>query len=189
MIEKQIQANVYGDPSIFTIRLYTEDDIPWVEKVFKSWKEYRNALKEHDERSPNMPEALSETIYCILTHAGRYRSSTKIKDRSFDAFNVLTEETIQIKATQMNSDCTSFGPESKWDKLVFVDFYNKGNIDGTVDIYEIPSEHLTDIVVCQKKNVTFHERQKEGKRPRLSLKESILIPQSIEPIYKNIKLW
>jgi len=191
MIEKQIKANVYGEESIFSIKLYSEEDIPWVQRVFTHWMDFKDALKEHDERAPNIPEAVSETIYCILTHAGRHKASKgqQLKDASFDAYDVVKEQAIQIKATQIESDCTSFGPESKWDKLIFVDFYNGGNIDGTVDIYEIPSYHLNDIVVRKKGNVTFKQRQEEGKRPRFSLKESIIIPNSIEPIYNSIKLW
>lgn len=191
MIEKHIKTKVYGEESSFKLKFYTEEDIAWVEKVFTHWMNLRDALKEVDERSPNIPEAISETVYCILTHAGRFAKSTnqKLKDASLDAFDILEEQAIQIKATQIEKDCTSFGPKTKWDKLVFVDFYNDGNIDGTFDIYEVPTAHLNQVVVCEKEDITFEKRKAEGKRPRLSLKESVIYPNSIEPVYKKMKLW
>lgn len=191
MIKKQIKANVYGNESIFSVKMYTEEDIPWLEKTFTRWKLYRDALKEQEERAPNMPEALSETFYCILTHAVRYVSSKyqQLEDASFDAFDLVKEKTIQVKSTQIEFDCSSFGPESKWDNLVFVDFYNDGNIDGTVDIYDLSDYYLDDVIVSKKAQITFKQRQEEGKRPRFSIKESIIIPNSVEPVYKKVKLW
>jgi hypothetical protein len=191
MIEKQIQTKIYGEDSSFKIKLYGEEDILWVKEVFTLWMNFKQALKKHGERSPNIPEAVSETIYCILTHSGRFANSKskKLKDASFDAFNVITEETIQVKASQIEKDCTSFGPKTRWDKLVFVDFFNDGNVDGTFDIYEIPTEYLNKVIVREEGDITFEKRKAEGKRPRLSLKESVIYPNSIQPIYKNMKLW
>lgn len=191
MIEKHVQAKVYGKESSFSLKFYTEGDIPWVKRVFSNWMSLRDSLKEYNDRSPNIPEAISETMYCILTGVGRFTSSKKqkLEDSSFDAFDMSKEEAIQIKAGQIEKDLSTFGPKTRWDKLVFVDFFNDGNMDGTVDIYEIPTESLNKVIVCQDGNVTFEERKASGKRPHLSLKESLIYPNSIEPIYKKMKLW
>lgn len=191
MIEKHIQTKVYGEESNFKLKFYTEEDISWVKRVFTHWSNLRDTLKENNERSPNIPEAISETVYCILTHAGRFAKSTnqKLKDASLDAFDIIEEKAIQIKSGQIKKDLSTFGPKTRWDKLIFVDFYNDGNIDGTFDIYEIPTDYLNKVVVCQNKNITFEKRKAEGKRPHLSLKESVIYPNSIEPVYKKMKLW
>ncbi len=145
----------------------------------------------HDERATNIPEAISESMYCILTTAGRYYKSKneKLSNRSFDAFDIINNQTVQIKASQMKLDCTSFGPKTKQDKIIFIDFYNEGNIDGTVDIYDIPPDLVENVVVRKKDQITFEERKREGKRPRFSIKKFVIAPNNIQPIYKGIKLW
>jgi hypothetical protein len=112
-----------------------------------------------------------------------------LSNRSFDAFDIINNQTVQIKASQMKLDCTSFGPKTKQDKIIFIDFYNEGNIDGTVDIYDIPPDLVENVVVRKKDQVTFEERKKEGKRPRFSIKKFVIAPNNIQPIYKGIKLW
>jgi len=192
---KTISAKVYGEDSIFDVIQYDHNDIPRIQKKFDAWKTLYVLNKEDGDRVPNIPESISETIYCILTHDVRYKSSKKLKNRSFDIFDLLKEKTVQMKAGQLKADCTTFGPTSKWDKLIFMDFYNDGNIDGTVDIYDIPTDLVNQVVVCKhdkktkEKNITFLQRQETGKRPRFSIKKSIIVPNSIEPVYKKIKLW
>jgi hypothetical protein len=214
MIEKQVNANVYGESSIFTLRFYNEEDLPWLKTYFEAWKALQmcssmEAVNDeglyHDERSPNIPEAISETLYCMLTTSGRYYKPSpkknkkkkikkkykaeKLKNRSFDAFDIVNEITVQIKASQMEYDCTSFGPKTKQDKIIFIDFYNDGNIDGTIDVYEIPGELITNVIVCKKDQITYEKRKKEGKRPRFSIKKLVIEPNDIQPIYKKVKLW
>ena len=200
MIEKQIKTEVYGKPSSFSLRFYTEEDIPWLKNTFDAWRLLHQCLREeaagdqglsHDERATNIPEAISEAMYCTITTAGRYCKSPnqKVEDSSFDAFDIIENKTVQIKATQMEYDCTSFGPNTKQDKIIFMDFYNGGNLDGTVDIYEIPYDLLKDVVVKKNGNVTFEQRKEEGKRPRLSLKRSVIIPNDLQPLYKSLRLW
>jgi len=200
MIEKQIQAKVYGNPSVFSLRFYTEEDTTWLKNTFDAWKLLHECLREqatgdqelfHDERATNIPEAISEAMYCMLTTVGRYRKSTtqKLKNCSFDAYDIIEGKTVQIKSTQMKYDCTSFGPKTKQDKLVFIDFYNDGNLDGTVDVYDIPYEFITNVIVRQKDQITFEDRKKEGKRPRFSVKKFVIEPNNLQPLYKGIKLW
>lgn len=202
MIQSAINTTINGDPSRFAVNFYTEEDIDWVRRCFEAWNAFKEVLNEkatdedgidHNERSVNIHEAISETIYCILTHCGRYTKSEtikeKIKKRSFDAYDVVEEKTVQIKASQMDYDCTSFGPKSIYDKLIFMDFYNGGNIDGTVDVYDIPLEYVNNITVSKKDEISFEARKGEGKRPRFSIKKMIIEEKGLEPIYKKVKLW
>jgi hypothetical protein len=217
MIEKQISTDVYGEPGLFTLRFYNEEDIPWLKTYFEAWKTLYECTSmeadneeglHHDERSPNLPEGISETMYCMITTCGRYYKpkpknnptrkvykTEKLESRSFDAFDVVNNKTVQVKATQVKNDCTTFGPKSKWDELVFMDFYNNGNIDGTVDVYSIPTDLVHKVIVCkydEKKgetDITFLRQQELQRRPRFSVKNSIIKPHNIQPIYKQVKLW
>jgi hypothetical protein len=87
-----------------------------------------------------------------------------------------------------SSDLTSFGPTSRWDKLYFLDFYNNGNLDGSFDCYEIDTALIYNTVVNQGKNETFVDQQRQGRRPRLSLKK-IIRENNITPIGSNIQVW
>jgi hypothetical protein len=192
---KTITANVYGEEGIFDAYQYDQTDIPRYQKKFETWRSLRNFCIEDGDRAPNIPESISEVIYCILTGSLRFKSAKKLVDQSFDLFELEVEKTLQMKAAQIKSDLTTFGPKSKWDKLIFMDFYNDGNIDGTIDIYDIPTDLVHKVVVCKhdkktkEKDITFLHRQETGKRPRFSIKNKIIIPNSIEPMYKKIKLW
>jgi hypothetical protein len=196
MMQTAIKTVIDGKPSQFAVNIYSEEDIEWVRQCFEAWYNFKEILKndgKHSERSVNLHEAISETMYCILTHCGRYVKTKaikeKLKDRSFDAFDILDKLRVQIKATQIDQDCTSFGPSSVYDKLIFMDFYNGGNVDGTVDIYDVPLQSIDSVVVSERDCVTFKERQAEGKRPRFSVKKEIIERRGLEPIYKKVKLW
>ena len=103
---------------------------------------------------------------------------------SYDAVDKITGEGIQIKSASIKIDCTSFGPTSTWDKLIFVDLAPFGNVDGNVWFYEIDSTDIYNIVLNSKKNETFKDQQKQGRRPRLSIKDRIINPLSLLPIKK-----
>ena len=77
-------------------------------------------------------------------------------------------------------DLTSFGPRSVWDILYFVDFYREGNFDGTFDIYEIQNELIYSTKVNAKQ--TMRDQQKEGRRPRFSIYEKIILSHGIKPV-------
>ena len=66
---------------------------------------------------------------------------------------------------------------------IFLIYYNDGEYDGTFEVYEIPSNYVYDWIVSKKDNVTFLDRQLEGKRPRFSLRDLIqyngLEPQKV----------
>lgn len=67
-----------------------------------------------------------------------------------------------------------------------MDFAPTGVVDGVVDIYRIDT-HPRDIILNKKKNETFTDQQKQGRRPRLSIKDQIITPEGLKPI-KTVKL-
>lgn len=70
----------------------------------------------------------------------------------------------------MEKDVTSFGPRSKFDRLIFADFYNK-NYDGTFILYDISVDTIENAFVNISETVQQQANQK--RRPRLSLKEIV----------------
>lgn len=177
---KTITANVYGEQSIFDVIQYDYTDIPLIKRAFDAWLGLKDMSKILRGRSPNIPECITETCLCLVTNSVRFEKSRKLKNASFDCFDILKEKTIQGKSCSVEDDLTSFGPKSKWDVLYFLDFYNNGELDGTFNVYEIPNNLIYNCLV--KEGRTLKEAQKLGLRPRIHIKSQIVVPNGIEPI-------
>ena len=101
------------------------------------------------------------------------KAGRKTKDRpplpssSFDCYDPIDEKTIQVKSASINPDLTSFGPESKFQKLYFLDFSSKGKVDGKFVIYDMPAGKV-------KRRLKKELKKKPGTRPRFSLQDTIL---------------
>lgn len=149
-------------------------------QIYNDWISLNTQLNNVNARSVNLPEGLSEPVYCI--HSGAYRITNSISgaNTSFDAYDPNTNSRIQIKACSVIPDLTSFGPRSVWDELVFMDFYSNGQFNGLVNIYEIP----TNLILNHQVNAqqTFAQQQAQGRRPRLSIFNSIIVPNNIQPL-------
>lgn len=59
-------------------------------------------------RTLNIPDVVSEAIYCYLFDAVRTNKTAK----SYDAVNINNHAGVQVKATSISNDLTSFGPRS-----------------------------------------------------------------------------
>jgi hypothetical protein len=177
---KTISANVYGEPSIFEVIQYDYTDIPDIQIAFESWLKLKQQSNILHGRSPNIPECITETCLCLVTNSVRFKKAKNLKSASFDCFNILSEQTIQSKATSVSDDLTSFGPKTRWDTLYFLDFYNDGNTDGTFNVYEIPNDMIYNSLV--KEGRTLKESQDLGYRPRIHIKSQIIVPNGIEPV-------
>lgn len=156
--------------------------------LWDSWSNLRIGLKNYGSRGPNLSEGLSESAFCLYSNSLKIINIQGGCDSSADTYNLQTQEAEQIKATSIESDLTSFGPTSRWDKLYFLDFYNNGNLDGSFDCYQIDTNLIDRTVVNKSKNETFANQQSQGRRPRLSIKK-IIFDNNIFPIGKNIKVW
>lgn len=178
---KTITARVYGEQSVFDAIQYDYTDIPGIRDAFNSWLNLKNMSNVYHGRSPNIPEWITEACLCLVTGFVRFKGSKKLKSSSFDCFDIVKERAIQAKATQIWDDLTSFGPHSKWDDLYFLDFYNDGNIDGTFSVYKIPDKLIYSCPV--RRGHTLKDYQREGKRPRVSIKSQIIGSHHIKPVY------
>jgi hypothetical protein len=188
---RQIEAKLYGIPTLMELTFFDKiDAIAW-KKMFDAWLQLKNDLRSFNAREPNLPEGISEIAYCILSGSARKISVSNSSDTgsssSFDTYNLKNQRAEQVKACSVASDLTSFGPDSKWDDLIFMDFYNDGNVDGTFSVYLIPSDLIYNSMV--NKISSFQDFQKEGKRPRLHIKESLIRKVDIKPIAQNVRLW
>lgn len=178
---KKIQTTL-KDGSIITGDQFDSDDYSKFIIIFQAWMKINKLLQSLGGRGLNVPDVISEGLYCYFFNAIRTNGTA----HSYDAVDLSTHEGIQVKSTSIDNDLTSFGPTSTWDVLIFMDFAPNGTVDGNVNIYKIDT-HPRDIILNRTKGETFTDQQKQGRRPRLSIKSQIINPEGLKPI-KSIKL-
>ncbi len=177
-----VKAKVFGSDSNMELMDFNNADRKKWKQVFDTWKELKMAMRDYKSREPNLPEGLSEVAFCLFSGSKRFISLQGGASSSFDTFNIKTGRAEQIKATSVRPDLTSFGPRSKWDDLYFLDFFSNGKLDGTFDVYKIPSELIY-------KRPNFIAQQKQGRRPRFSIEIEIISGRGIKPLASSVKVW
>ena len=155
--------------------------------IYKTWVSLSKNLKKVHGRRINIPEGLSEAAFCLemgennIARFLKLINGKKKKEKvSFDCFNIENNSRIQVKASSVESDLTSFGPKSVWDELYFLDFYRNGKWDGSFDIYKIDNEDIRSMSVNKKE--TLEDQQKGKRRPRFSIIDGIIKPKHLKPI-------
>ena len=96
--------------------VFDEHDFDKLKKIFFKWQDINKNLKSLGGRNLNVPDVLSEAIYCYFFNSAR----TNGEAYSYDAVSLSNSAGIQIKSASIANDCTSFGPTSTWDKLIFI---------------------------------------------------------------------
>ena len=132
----------------------------------------------------NIPELLSEAIFCYHFNGGRLNKTINGKiNSSFDCLTLSPTKRIQVKSCSVSYDLTSFGPKSIWDELYFVHFYPNRRYDGTYKIYKINN----DLIYNHKVNInqTMNDQQKQGKRPRFGIMKEIIEPLKLKPVIEG----
>lgn len=183
----QHKQKVWGHDCVMNLMQFDKKDAQEWKKIFDLWKTLKLSLKDYRCREPNLPEGLSEVAFCLYSGSTRLISMNGRASSSFDTFNIKTKRAEQIKATSVAKDLTSFGPNSKWDDLYFLDFYNNEKLDGTFNVYKVPTKLIHKVEV--KKNISFLDRQKEGKRPRFSITKMFIDRNKIVPVAIDVKIW
>jgi hypothetical protein len=148
-----------------------------IRRLYKRWKNLNDDLKKISTRGINLPETISENAFCLFFKECVRVVKLKNGKCSYDVLNTKTGSRIQIKASSIEEDLTSFGPRSEWDELFFMDF-SEGN--GIFKVYKIDADLIYKHQV--NKNQTFEDQQGEGRRPRFSIMNDIIIPRKIKPI-------
>ena len=122
----------------------------------------------------------------------------KLPSISFDCIDFETGQTVQVKGSIgltdektgeiKHEDLTNFGPKSKFQKLIFLDFYNSGVIDGKFKAYDIPLEILFSTKITA--NTTLKERLESSassnetkSRPHFSLIKKVIEPNEDKIIF------
>lgn len=159
---------------------YIEEDRLRLKNIYYKWRELSTELRSMSGRGINLPEVLSESAFCLEMGAVRVISSISGANSSWDCYDIKRDKRIQIKACSVLPDLTSFGPKSQWDELYFMDFFRKGNWDGSFDIYFIPNELVYEHKVNERQ--TLKDQQQQGKRPRFSIFKELIIPNNIKPL-------
>lgn len=182
-----IQSNVFGTECTLELMAFDESDKSEWKSLFDKWKQLKLGLRSYKSREPNFPEGLSEVAFCLYSGSKRFISLRGGTNSSFDTFNTLTSRAEQVKACSVERDLTSFGPNSRWDDIYFLDFYNGGKLDGSFNVYKIPSEMIYNMKVNATQ--TMKDQQELGRRPRFSITEKIIQAQGLVPIARDVRVW
>jgi len=156
-------------------------------RLFDIWKKLNLGLEKYG-RKVNIPEVISEGMFCVFSKSVRYQRKINGKGSvSFDTINLDKKRREQIKATSIEEDLSSFGPKTEWDDLYFLDFYNGGKLDGTFNVYLIPNKFVYKNRVNN--GQTMKDQQGEKRRPRFSITKDIIVKNRIKPLARNVKVW
>lgn len=178
-IQMQLDNNVIVEGDYFD-----DADYEKIKDIFKRWQGLNADLASLGGRAMNVPDVVSEALYCYFFDAARTNATAGAG--SYDAINIKNHHGIQIKSASIEDDCTSFGPTSTWDELYFMDFAPNGSVDGKIDFYKIDVD-VKDIILNARKGETFADQQAQGRRPRFSIKQKIIKEYGLKPI-KSIDL-
>lgn len=159
---------------------FEEQDFQQMKEIFYKWQNINSDLKMLGGRALNVPDVFSEGLFCYYFNAIRTNNTA----HSYDCVMKDTGKGVQVKSASISNDCTSFGPTSTWDLLYFVDFAPNGKVDGEVWFYKIDDNNIYNLILNAKKNETFKDQQLQGRRPRFSIKNTIIKKNNLQPIKK-----
>jgi len=165
---KKIQAHI-------TIK--EKGDRELLKRLYSDWNKLNKELKAISTRGINLPETISENAFALFFEDCFRVVSLKGMKCSFDCINIKTGSRIQVKASSVASDLTTFGPRSEWDELFFLDFSAS---DGSFKAYKIEPDWIYKHMVNKKQS--FQEQQGQGRRPRFSIIEKIIKPRKLKPV-------
>lgn len=170
---------IEGNTYLANVDILEESDKDNIIEMYNMWNILSEKLSEYGCRRVNFPE-LSELIFCELFDCWRTNNTHGLGEHSsFDCYNPKTQKRIQIKAASSKNELTSFGPDSVWDEIYFMDFYNNGNYDGTFKVYLLPNEEIYNYHI--NKNQTFKDQQKQKRRPRFKIR-NLIKELNLQPI-------
>ena len=172
-----VEYNIRGKKIQAQVTILEKQDRALLKNLYSRCKSLNDDLKAISTRGINLPETISENAFCLFGKDYVRVVSLKKGKCSYDVLNTKTGSRIQIKATSIDSDLTSFGPRSEWDELYFLDF-SAG--DGSFKVYKIEADWIYKYQV--NKNQTFAQQQAEKRRPRFSIIEGIIKPRKLKPI-------
>ena len=143
------------------------------------WKQLDAEIKLlSGTRGINFPSELSEYMACYCI--GFYVNKNKSQGDAVDMSNPKNPLIIEIKGSSADqtSAPNSFSPSEHFDDLVFA---RLEKYDDVLKVYRlgIDSEALSQIKVNESQ--TVGDQQKQGRRPRFSIMDKIVVPEGREP--------
>jgi len=178
--QSNLLKNKYGElvffDNKFGIKL-NEDFLKGVKKTYKAWKslnEERNKISR-SKRVTNLPEEISEGLVCYYCNYYLHLETKSNIPLTYDIFN--ESKTSQVKGSCSNAPSSFSVKETTYDVIHYF------NLDINTDhfqIYEIPKSVLSTLKITADK--TFTQQREEGKRPKVNIMESIVIPYNIKPV-------
>lgn len=164
-----------GD-KVVEVTIFDQSDSRALTAIYDGWRILCDNLNKLNARSVNLPEGLSEVSFAIAKNMWRTTGSIPGANSSFDCYDpngVRHRNRIQVKACSVLPDLTSFGPDSQWDRIFFVDFYRNGLWDRTFDIYEINTSDIENFPVNATQ--TLKDQKNQGRRPRFSIYTGLIL--------------
>ena len=174
-IEK-VKVVVNGVMLDVQLQFWEDSDSARLVRLFNLWRALNSGMKAIASRGINLPEGISESAFCLYYNKNAGRA---LKGGSFDAYDTANGSAVQIKASSVEYDLTSFGPKSYWDDLYFLDFYRSGAMDGSFDVYHIENDLIYNMRLSSSQ--TFRDQQQQGRRPRFSIKRDIIEELNLAP--------
>ena len=168
------------------VQFFGEEERKELQSVYRQWRGLSDSLIRLHSRGVNLPDGLSEGVFCMATGAVRMVENLPGANTSFDCYDMASKRRIQVKAASIIPDLTSFGPQSVWDDIYFMDFFRKGDWDGTVDIYRIDSSKIYSHPM--NRTQTFRDQQSQGRRPRFSIYTDLIRHHQLKP-WSTYRLW
>lgn len=179
MVEKTMSIMLPEGSFQVRVQVFGEEEKQQLQDIYLGWRKLSDKLRAIDSRAGNIPDGLSEGVFCLATGAVRLLGGISGANSSFDCYDPHRGTRIQIKAASVIPDLTSFGPKSIWDELYFLDFYREGKWDGSIDIYYIPDSYIYGNRVNRRQS--FSEQQAQGRRPRFSIYKDVIEKHGLSP--------
>lgn len=172
-----VEINVNGIPCSVRKMNYPDNIMDIFKDIHQQYMKYCHELKKLGGRNANIPEILTENLVAYILDL-YYINKQSLKVKTSKSFDLISKDgkLVQVKATTIITDCSSFGPRSEYDIIYFVDLARQPYFE----IYELLPEQIS--CVRMNANETFQDQQKKGKRPHFSIKEKIIQKHHLEPV-------
>lgn len=172
---------------------FDKEDKKTLRKFFEDW-EYlcQRSYAIGGTRKINLPESLSEAIFCIEMNVARRVGGSA----SFDCYDFQNKRRIQVKGSSSIGP-TQFGPKTNQDDTYFIYFKKLAESKNIKNLKDFPGEyHIYKLEDSQIDNVAVNKQQKlkdqkkEKRRGRFVVYNKLIKPNNVEPlIVGDIKKW
>ena len=141
-----------------------------LKKYFDVYVKYCEETKLFNDRKPNIPSGLTEGFALLALNICQKQYE---KANTGDIISIDKNFRIEVKASGVGfdrNDCSSFGPNEKFDNLIFVDCDTDKKEIIVYDCH-ISYHQMQNLQITKKQ--TFGDQCSEKRRPRFSIKQKL----------------